>query len=277
MSRFQFLCCLLAMFMLLSLANHNAATSAKVACSSPYCIYMPIATILQPVYIADVIGSYDRSHKYFIKGDVTAIVGNQVTGVVLEAQVFDLDQLLGTFTGTTELTATLLGQLNPFIIGTNISTYEHPLENLHQDIRAIEWNSDGSPAFAPLTVVMTQTEEYIPLGTTVTATFRNDESLPMTNVWGMAWSFCQENISDKELLAVDLAPGETISYTKYLSGVGGICIPEIRYTAQGQLSTEAKTSANTSPFRLAWLDPFWGWDIIEPGKLLAISWLKAGF
>ncbi len=269
MSRIRFVCCLLVGVLLLSVAERGAARGTD--CSSLYCNYIPVVTILQPVRIVDETGGRDRGGNYIIKGDVTAMTSNQVTDLVLEARVFDSEQLLGAFIGTTELKATLPGQLNPFVIGTNISTFEHPVANLHEDIRAIEWNSDGSPAFAPLTVVMTQTEGYMYLGTTVTATFRNDESLPMVNIIGMAWSFCQETISDGLLLADNLAPGETVTYTRFLWGVGGICVPGIRYTAQGQLSTEtaAPASVGTNPFRLSWLVPFWGWDLIKPGR----SWV----
>ncbi len=263
MSRIRFVCCLLVGVLLLSLADRGAANS-QVDCASAHCVYLPVVNFTIPVRIVYDEGGRDRPGNYHLVANLTAATDDPVFDVVLEAKVYDQEnQLLGVYTDTTSLVATLPGQLNPVLIFTPLSVFDY---TIHHELSIIDWNMQHDQIIKPLMVVYSDTWLTDPIRY-IYAEFRNDEPYPLTKVQALGWSMPYGCISEYETLDI-LYPGEIITHS-----FGGMyCGYPMYVAAQGEIWTDASVPVHgeSSPLGLTWLDPFWTWDILEPGR----SWLE---
>ena len=138
-------------------------------------------------------------------------------------------QLVASKVSTTVLFATLPGQLNPFHVTTGL-VWE---EGITYEVAITGWSLESDMEYRPLTTTITRTEESPFLGTWVDVEARNDESVPLADVYGTAWSLEQGDPSDRRLLSNCLAPGETAAFSEFLWGVQGIEVYSIQAAAQG--------------------------------------------
>ncbi len=267
MMRIRFVGCIMILAILLSFTDQGVA-KLQSTCGSTNCVYLPLAAISMPLHIVETNMVRNRGGTVRILGDVMATTTSSLFDVLIEARPYGHSgQLLGTYTETTILTATLPYELNPFDIYIDIFSDDVD----YYEVSIIGWNPNGDQNFKPLTVVYSQTQ-YIGDWAYVYAEVRNDEPYSMSNVQGVAWSLNQVNVISSQLLTDSLAPGETISFTTSLY----YAYLPTKVIAQGQtLPLSGKFPiVNGKPLKLAWLDPFWTWGILDPGRSWVLPFLK---
>ncbi|HNB51782.1 MAG TPA: hypothetical protein PK530_07555 [Anaerolineales bacterium] len=212
-------------------ANHQRI-QAGGACPEVYCLYLPFTSSPAPVRVVQFHTANSYGDFLRVMGEITSTTNVPVYGVTLEMRAYDeANQLLGIFSRTPVFTSTLPGQLNPFDLGTNISTWE--VYNIALEIT--NWSFDNAQTYAAPTIVMTDTL-FTPNITYVTTTIRNDNAQALINVRGDAWSLKQWNSFYPQMVTDYLAPGETVTfnsmvYVPYFPTLP----PTIRVAVQGIL------------------------------------------
>jgi hypothetical protein len=199
-------------------ATSGRAAPAQSGCSQPACIYLPAVFVPPPAHVTEVYFTRDRSGNILAQGEVINTTANPLYDVVVEARLYDeTNQLIRTVSGTTVLSATLPGQVSPFNFYTGLSIGEPPYA-ARIEASIIEWNESSPQTYRPATVVQVRTETDIPdVSVKVYADIRNDESVSLTNVRVVAWSFPQNGRNIPVTVPGQLMPGATTTITTWVT------------------------------------------------------------
>jgi hypothetical protein len=195
-------------------------------------VYLPIVSKPPPVYIAAVAPASYRDGTLAVQGEVVNFTNTPVYDVMIEGRFYDANgQLRYTVTGTTILTATLRGQLNPFeLTAGRASSYPTPFRS---EARIISWRQGSDEGYRPATVISIRTQpSYISAILDIYIDIRNDEGTPLTEVRVSAWSLGQSSGFTSVTLDDPLMPGETRTVRSFIA----YCTPEcpINVAAQGR-------------------------------------------
>jgi hypothetical protein len=235
MKQLSFACKLLIILSLVLFTNRSAS-HAQFADPAISNVYLPLVSVPSPpVQIAEAGLTSMISGQYFLRGDVTAIADHPVYDVAIEARLYDdYNNLLTTATGTTVLTATLPGQLNPFNVITTYLRSDSPYVG-RWEAEITGWSLDSDRTYLPATVVSIRTEVHAPYFTVVYVEVRNDNTQTVYDVRVVAWSLYQCVPIGSQSAAAVLAPGETAFFNTSLTCVDSDFIPTIKAAAQGYI------------------------------------------
>ncbi len=221
-------------FLILVVTLSPAGSGIKIPISddpNPTEVFMPFIGYSPSLVLVHKQNWCSRAFTFIVRGDITNRSNQAIYDVILEVRAYDGEgQWLETQLDSPIMTATLTGQLNPFETWFSVdcgTAYS-------SEIEIKSWSTDSPQVYWPATLVYTSTVEDLGYGTWVTAEFRNDAGLPMHDVTGLAWSLHEDYNIDYPLHIADvLAPGETVTYTNFLEGIGGLSISTIEAAAQG--------------------------------------------
>lgn len=210
--------CLILAFSTIALvvmAHGLKLVRAQSDCGDEHCIYLPlIIKPPPPVRIASSWLTSGRAGDVYVWGQIENVTSVTVYSVTLGANLYDnADNLLGTYTGTTVLVATFPGELNPYLIGTDLWEWESDAD--HYDLSITSWSTSSPFEYKPVTVVSQEVTGSWP-AIEVSGEIRNDYSQTLhsirvlveyTDVYGF-YDFQRAYVSE-----VNLAPGETAGYS----------------------------------------------------------------
>jgi hypothetical protein len=207
------LCVLLVMLLC---ATSSRAAPAQSICAQAACVYLPAVFVPPPAQVTSVDFTRDRAGDILVQGEVVNMTASPLYDVVVEARLYDqTNQLIDISSGTTVLSATLPGQVNPFNFYTDLSSHQPPFA-ARVEAQVSGWNQSSVKTYRPATILQVRTEPGLPsVSVTVHADIRNDESVPLTNVQVIAWSFPQNNIITGTTID-RLMPGATATVTTYV-------------------------------------------------------------
>jgi hypothetical protein len=215
---------LVLMIILANLAfTPNGGERKSLDCPAANCAFLPLIGNPPPAIVFEIYQTTTRAGTFRFTGDVIAF--KPVCDVVVEVRSLADDF---TVSRPVVLKASLPGQLNPFEIVTNMDSYYQP----HIEARVLDWKPDCEGIYRNVTIVSTS---YDPgyLGILVTAELRNDEARPLLDVKGVIWGLDQLYAIVSVDLADRLAPGETIKFSKILTGAYNL--NTVHVSAQGVL------------------------------------------
>ena len=220
--------------LVMELAGIGAAMGEPSVCPTAACAYLPLVSNPPPVRVfeSQIYGS--RQGDSQMVGDVITTSNRAVYDVQLEFGLYDRSsEPVASAAGETVLEATVPGQLNPFHIVTNFDWTVWTDQVWRYEVAVTGWSLESDREYRPVTTTITRTEELPFQGTWVDVEVRNDETMPLAEVYGTAWSIEQADPSSKRLLSTCLAPGETAAFSEFLWGVQGIEVYSIQAAAQG--------------------------------------------
>jgi hypothetical protein len=201
----------------LALTGGGAAKEYSPPCPDSECIFLPLASNPPPVRVFEYQTYGSREGNTQIVGDVITTSDRPIYDVQLEFRLFDRSsELIASASTQTALEATLPGQLNPFHFITNFDWTVWTDQVWRYEVAITGWSLESDSEYRPLTTDIISTEETLFLGTLVNVQVRNDESIPMADVYGTAWDLRQAAPSIKRLLSTCLAPGETATFSEIL-------------------------------------------------------------
>jgi hypothetical protein len=213
-------------------AARPGASPDGLTCPQAECHFLPwfgSSPITPPVTFTQLV--YPLGYGGFLRarGEIQTIVNKPVYDVHFEFRAYDTNyQLFYTNTGSAIFTATMPGQLNPFEVGANVRWDDPRL--LYYELIITDWKMDSLLNYIPLTIVFTPTISY---WTDVPSETYNDSTQVVTDVRACVWSMDEAYNIFGEKVADSLAPGESVTHTFYLHGVGEASV--IHAAAQGIL------------------------------------------
>lgn len=226
----------LALALALLLAGSGTAGRAAPA-EPPETVraYLPVLPYAPapPVEFVNLRFGRDRGGKCRFRGEIGTTSDRPVYEVQIEARVYDeLDQLVGVWTGTPVLTATLPGQLNPFEIGTMANCLD-PDSDKRGEAAITGWELVSPVAYTPLSAEIFPKESPPEnLVDRVTVRIENDGPVPLEDVEVLIWSLYQyEGIIHPQTLAEVMLPGEAITITE--SFIYPVFLNTVHAAAQG--------------------------------------------
>jgi hypothetical protein len=205
---------------------------ATSTCPEAACVYVPVVIRSVPLVTQHVLLAELRSPDYRIIGEVVNTSTIPLSNAVIETRLFGrADALVAVITGTTQLTTTFPGQINPFYYNLG-GTWAFP-EILRAEAVVVRWSEIVSPQLRPVTVVAVEIEPQGGLFL-VHATLRNDQSVSLRNVRGMVWTYPMMFLYGipRFIVTDRLAPGETIIWTQEFA-LDNCTICEPRFNVQG--------------------------------------------
>jgi hypothetical protein len=125
--------------------------------------------------------------------------------------------------------ATLPGQPNPF----DLTLFDPGVEIEEGGVDISSWSVDSDKIVAGATVLSILVEDK-PSYAIVTTTIRNDQTEPLNNVVGFAWSLDTWSFFESQPVADILHPGEIAEFSTFLDGPGP-SEANIKAAAQGEL------------------------------------------
>ncbi len=210
-----------------------ALVRATVNAETTSTLYLPIISAAPPVYISEVQISSTFGGNLRVNGEVRVSGSTPVFSVTVNVKAYNnLDELIGVGSGLTEFVATLPGEPNPFEIYTLASVSQVA----YFTTEITSWQSSSNKTYASATVI--DIEVYVdPMDVVAVTTIRNDNSEPILNVVGLAWTLTQVSAYLITPVTDYLAPGETFVFTRTISGEGGMpgYMPDVRVAAQGEV------------------------------------------
>lgn len=208
----------------------SSSSAITTSCPDNYCLYLPYVNSPKPVKIMQTKATRSISGQFRVIGNVATTLDLPVEEVILELKGYDLRTgLLGVITGTTVLTATLPGQLNPFDMNTPFDAGEV----YSYSVEVVGWNSNPDTILCAPTLVATDTHWSF-TGIDVVTTIRNDSPQTLSNVQSIAWAL--DTASGLSLIPVtdSLLPGETMTFASFVYGYYPLgYIPPIWVAVQG--------------------------------------------
>ena len=196
----------------------NAHALTHVNCLSSVCRYLPFVDRAKPATVAELTWTYERGGTWVAVGTVRNLNGDTpVYDVVVKVDFYGRSgtKLLETQLVTTTLTATLPGQLNPFTSG--ISIFGEEVSDVSASIESYSLTS--TKTIVPQTLTFTRK----PNPKDSIGTVRNSTPYTVTGVIVTLWlpaSINCEQIETHDLPGI-LKPGQTITFTPYVCGLGG--------------------------------------------------------
>jgi hypothetical protein len=181
-------------------------------CDHEICYYLPVVSQDITVKVNEIQGYSSRAVECWFIGDV--ISSGPVREVVVGMRFFG-DDGMPTYFGSTVLEATLPGQLNLFVISTDVDA-RRSCESQLQPI-VTSWIVDYERTYRSATIVSVSYDEG-DYGSWVTAEIRNDETSPLLNVKGLIWVLDSDANLDPIEIADSLAPGESAVFSEYVTG-----------------------------------------------------------
>jgi hypothetical protein len=200
-----------SIFILLAiLAASIQQEPVPVKSAAPTQIFMPYIRNTIPIVVSETKLLRSRLGYAEVRGNVMNTGLQPVYDVTVQVDFFDyFGRFVISNTARTVFTPTLSLQRNPFDVG---SFPEEAPGIAGYTTRIISWTRESPSEFLPLTVVSSDTIN-ISDGVSVKALFRNDNPVPLKNVWIYAWSLGQYFPFDGRSQNKSIAPGETITYT----------------------------------------------------------------
>jgi hypothetical protein len=216
-------------FLGLVLLVSSGSVRAGVTCPTASCQYLPIVSSPSPVQVMQIEYFGWLGQTLRVKGEIANMTDISVYDVEVEISVYNYNQqLLGTISGATVLTATLPGQVNLFDLGTNF----YPGDVGNVSARITDWSLTNPQLYIAPTLVMTEVQ-YIFNGYTVAGEIRNDTLIPITNVQGWSWTLDQLTHTGALPIVEVLQPGETASFGWTVNNYYTTPSPPVRIVVQG--------------------------------------------
>jgi hypothetical protein len=178
---------------------------AALVCSQPPCHYLPFVATRPPVHVNSVYQVPSRGGYTRAVGDIINTASYPVYDVTLAADFYAFSGYQYTVTGTTALSVTFPGQLNPYHLSWEYGRGPTNFIN----VRVVSWSLTSTLTYQPLTVVSTATA---PFGK-VFATLRNDSPYTLTDVRAVAWVGNQSSGIHAASLAGSVPPSATVMFT----------------------------------------------------------------
>jgi hypothetical protein len=207
----------------------RAANNAS-ACSQPVCFYLPMVVNPPPAQVVETALGQTRGNYYAVLfGSIVNVTSRPIYDVKIEVSLYDgTNQLVGTWTATTILTATLPEQANPFAFETTESLLDTPGPH-RVAAHIVSWTTTNTQVYHPVTIVNVS-KHVSPYGdTALEVELRNDDPVALTNVQVAIWGYAQPPQIMKLSLVNSLLPGATTTLSAFLRSYSG----PIHVVAQG--------------------------------------------
>jgi hypothetical protein len=179
---------------------------APVKSAAPVQIFLPYIHHTVPVVISELKCFHQKYVGLIARGNVLNFGDATVYNVKIQADFTDYTGKVISSTERTVFTPTVSMQRNPFEIGT----FDNTVYDCKAKIVSFTWESTAE--YLPLTIVSADTNS-----SPVSVLFRNDNPVPLKNVIVYAWSLEQYFSFGSSPLKDPIAPGETITYTNYIT------------------------------------------------------------
>jgi len=189
----------------------SSPVRAGASCPTTHCLYLPFVSSPAPVYVTQIETFNWFGEVLRVTGEVMNIANYSVYEVEVEISAYDYsNQLVGTVSGPTVLTATLPGQLNLFGF---VSDFPSGSYNLVAEIT--NWTLTSTQVYVAPTIVMTDVQIGFDT-TSVQVEIQNENEFALTNVQGLVWSLDELSSPSPQLVTDYLAPGATATFTSTL-------------------------------------------------------------
>lgn len=198
-----------------------------------YTSFVPFISNAPPVFISHLTRLNSISYNVRATGEVTTTSIVPLHNIRILVTMFDnSDQIVATKVDTTAFEATFQGMVNPFDIYT--STPSNQVAYITAQI--VGWEMASDQGFADISILKLEVFVFHDV-TRVVTTIKNNNSQPVIDVVGLAWSLEQGNSLSPFAVSGFLAPGATEVFTSTIYDVGfpGF-IPEVGAAAQGILA-----------------------------------------
>ncbi len=195
--------------------------------------YLPIVfSYSPPAYISEIYPTGTFAGNLRITGEVMVVTSTPIYSITVEIRAYDsFNQLVSTKSGNTAFAATFPGQPNPFDIVLPVQSSQVAYFTAFVKDWSITHNKNIQPAAVVDLNVIVGAEDAI-----VITTIQNNNSDPLTNVNGLAWSLKSGGNTTIPITNY-LAPGATTIFTITLMGEGGPpgTMPNVHAAAQGEV------------------------------------------
>ncbi len=204
-------------------------------CSNAFCFYLPTLSLSPSLVITlSKLSSTSFPTRAVIVGELVNTSNRTIVNAQVRARFYGRsNELLGTMTNTTYISATLPHQLNLFSISTENILDNAEFDRFETDIAS--WQSVTTSIYANATVVTTtQYLNYEPIAPlSVTSQLRNDNAVNLHNIRLHIWSVSFAGPGYSLSFVDNITASEALTVSVRMRGV---VTNDLRVVAQGILS-----------------------------------------
>lgn len=222
-------------FVFIALIASVFSAPQNVNCDNLYCNALPLVFTSDSLAVEAALLTRTISGQYRITGAVSNHSTKTFYNVSVRANLHGQNnELIEVITGTTILTATLSGQLNPFDVIARSTVFNTNVYSVNVSISA--WSLNAIHEYQALSVIGIDTLDTS--NHTVIVKLQNSQPRQLFNVQAVAWAPNQCFSINKVDVARSISSGGTVAFTMTLGT--GTCAPierkSIHVAAQGMTS-----------------------------------------